>query len=53
MVKDGNYLVKHRNHIDGIREREITIKDGIVIIDNQKFSQKSFFQENVISRTIS
>lgn len=53
MVKDGKYLVKHREHVDGVKEREIEIKNGIVLIDNHEFSQKSFFHTNVIYKKIS
>jgi hypothetical protein len=51
MVIDGRYLV-HNEHVDGIKDREIVIKDGIVYASETKFSQKSFFMNNKIVRRI-
>lgn len=52
MHKDGVYLVKHINHVDGEVEREIIIKNGIVHVKETKFNQESFFSTNIISRKI-
>jgi hypothetical protein len=52
MHKDGTYLVKHINHVDGIPEREITIKNEIVLIEGIEFQQESFFSDNIVVRQI-
>lgn len=52
MYKDGRYLVRHIELQDGIKEREIIIKNGKVIMEESEFTQEDFFSINEISRAL-
>ena len=46
-------MISDQIPIEKANKREIEIKNGIVLIDNHEFSQKSFFHTNVIYKKIS
>lgn len=52
MLKDGKYLVKHKDHKDGIPEREIVIKNELVSINGTSYLQNTFFSNNIVIKCI-
>lgn len=52
ILEDGHFLVNHKLHPSGIRERIIEIKNGIVNVENFSFSQSSFFEVNYVVKKI-
>lgn len=51
-IEDGTYLTNHIFHKDGVREREVVIKNNIVTVEKHSFSLSHFFEVNFILKKV-